>query len=399
MERYDAAIIGAGPAGSTMAALLAGRGWSVAVIEKAAFPRKKVCGEFLSATNAPVLARLGLAEAIGAQAGPEVRRVGFFARDTVLAAPMPSLARAGGWGRALGREHLDALLLRRAADLGATVLQPWSAEALERHDGGFVCRLTSGAGAETRRIAARLVIAAHGSWEAGGLPSQAQRPKPRPSDLFGFKAHFTGAALDSDLMPLLVFPGGYGGMVWSDGGLLSLSCCVRRDRLERLRRDHPGLRAGDAVLAHIRATTAGVRRALAPAALEGAVLGAGPIRPGIRPRAASGLFRIGNAAGEAHPIVAEGISMAIQSAWLLSGALERHAAALRSPDPEAALEAAGRDYSRRWWRAFAPRIHAAGAFARIALNTPLVGAMRRVVALFPQALTAGAYLSGKTKAV
>ena len=49
--RHDALIIGGGPAGATVALLLAKGGWSVAVTEKAAFPRRKVCGEFISATT------------------------------------------------------------------------------------------------------------------------------------------------------------------------------------------------------------------------------------------------------------------------------------------------------------------------------------------------------------
>ncbi|HUJ16164.1 MAG TPA: FAD-dependent oxidoreductase, partial [Thermoanaerobaculia bacterium] len=45
---FDVAIVGAGPAGSTLAALLAKRGASVALIDRDSFPRDKVCGEFLS---------------------------------------------------------------------------------------------------------------------------------------------------------------------------------------------------------------------------------------------------------------------------------------------------------------------------------------------------------------
>lgn len=395
--QFDIAIIGAGPAGGTLAALLAGAGWRVALIEKAAFPRRKVCGEFMSATNRPVFERLGLAEAIAAASGPAVRRVGFFARDVVLAAPMPRGTQGGAWGRALGREHLDALIAKRAEALGAVLFQPFAVTALSGGAGDFVLRLD--AGADRRDIGARLVVAAHGSWEPGDLPSQAARPAPRRGDLLGFKAHFHGASLDADLMPLLVFPGGYGGMVATDSGRVSLSCCVRRDRLARIRAEHPGLRAGEAVLAHIRATTAGVRSALAGAGLNGPVLGAGPIRPGFRPLAEGGVFRIGNAAGEAHPVVAEGISMAIQSAALLFAALDTRASALRRPataaDFAAALNAAGRVYAAGWRSAFALRIRASAAIAWIALHAPLDGAMRTVVRLFPRALTAGAWLSGK----
>src|SRR5436853_7063118 len=104
--RYDAIVIGAGPAGSTAALLLARAGWSVAVVEKSGFPRRKVCGEFISATSMPLLHELGVLDDFLHQAGPEVRRVGLFARDAAVAAPMPRPANTiEQRGRALGREH------------------------------------------------------------------------------------------------------------------------------------------------------------------------------------------------------------------------------------------------------------------------------------------------------
>src|SRR5688500_7121931 len=56
----DVTIIGAGPAGSTAAILLARAGWDVTLVEQSRFPRDKVCGECLSALGFEVLARLGL---------------------------------------------------------------------------------------------------------------------------------------------------------------------------------------------------------------------------------------------------------------------------------------------------------------------------------------------------
>jgi flavin-dependent dehydrogenase len=56
---YDALVIGGGPAGATTALLLARAGWSVALVERKAFPRRKVCGEFISATSEPLLRDLG----------------------------------------------------------------------------------------------------------------------------------------------------------------------------------------------------------------------------------------------------------------------------------------------------------------------------------------------------
>ena len=124
-DGYQAVIIGGGPAGATAALMLARAGWSVAVVEKTGFPRRKVCGEFVSATTLPLLYELGVAESFLDLAGPEVRQVGVFAHDSILLSDMPRAETGGGgWGRALGREHLDTMLLRHAAEAGATVWQP-----------------------------------------------------------------------------------------------------------------------------------------------------------------------------------------------------------------------------------------------------------------------------------
>jgi len=396
-EVCDALIIGGGPGGATAALLLARAGWSVRVVEKAAFPRGKVCGEFLSATNLPLLRELGVAEDFQELAGPEVRQVGLFAREVSLVAAMPRCGNGNdAWGRALGRERLDTLLLERAAAAGAEVWQPWSAIGLSREGGDFVCQASSRERRQSREIRAKIVIAAHGSWESGSLPSQCSRRAPRPADLFGFKAHFRNCGLRPGLMPLLVFPGGYGGMVHSDHGRVSLSCCIRRDRLEQIRRAHPRASAGEAVLAHIQSDCRGVREALSGATREQSWLSAGPIRPGSRQRAGAGIFLVGNAAGEAHPIVAEGISMAMQSAWLLCERLVRGGTeALAGRD----LAAIGRDYATAWRQQFAPRIYAAALFAHLAMRPVTAAAALAIIRRFPDLLTMGARWSGKVSQI
>jgi flavin-dependent dehydrogenase len=390
--RLDALVIGGGPGGATAALLLARAGWAVALVERKNFPRRKVCGEYVSATNRPLLERLGLSDVFAEQAGPEVRRVGLFAGNNVLHADLPYL---DGWGRALSREQLDTLLLKRAAESGVQVLQPWSVADLTDDGDAYRCRAEAAKRDQAVDLRAAVVVAAHGSWEAGPLPTQLPRRSPRPADLLAFKAHFRGSALPDDLMPLLAFPGGYGGMVHCDDGRVSLSCCIRRDRLSQIR-GASRTDAGEAVLAHILGSCRGARAVLDGASRDGPWLAAGPIRPGIRPRRRGGAFPVGNAAGEAHPVVAEGISMAMQSAWLLAERLTAWRAAGRWTG---ALSVVGDDYARAWRRKFGPRVYTAAAVAYWAMRPGAVAGTLPVLRGFPRLLTWGARLSGKATRV
>lgn len=385
--RVDALVVGAGPAGATAARLLAQAGWSVVLAEKTEFPRRKVCGEFISATTFPILDACGIGSDFRRLAGPPVRRVALYAGETMLASPSGEKI----WGLALGRDQLDLLLRDAAVQAGAQLHQPAELVAIHRDGDGHFCTLRDKNGEQ--EFIARVIVAASGSWNAKG-PLALSADDSAPSDLFAFKALFRGGALPDNLMPLIAFPGGYGGMVHTDGGRTSLSCCLRRDALAKARVLHGG-KAADAALAHICASTLGVRRALKGTVPDGAFLSTGPIRPGIRPRYASGVFATGNIAGEAHPIIAEGISMAIQSSWLLS---QRLIAA--GPKMSAAQQMQiGADYARAWRSQFSMRIHVAALFANLAMRDETRALCKEVITRFPRLLTWGARISGKAKMI
>ena len=237
--KFDAIIIGAGPAGSTAALLLARAGWSVAVVEKAVFPRRKVCGEFISAPTLTLLEQAGITQSLLANAGPEVREVAVYAGERVVACPMPRSDGPAPYGRALGREHLDSLLIEGALRAGATVLQPWRVRSWARDSNGYVCRIAGKAREDTAELAAPVLIAAHGSWDTGRVQLPGTDERAAPSDLLAFKANFIGGALPRGRMPLVAFPGGYGGLVHSDTGRISFSCCIRRDALAACRSEAP----------------------------------------------------------------------------------------------------------------------------------------------------------------
>lgn len=385
----NALIIGAGPAGSSTALLLAQAGWSVGIIEKKEFPRRKVCGEFISATNLPLLKKLNLVDFYLSSAGPEIRQVGLYASDLMLATMMPSSNRSGTkWGRALGREHLDTQLLQKASQAGVRVWQPCEFIQTEAQNELFSCIVRTNEIDET--VCAPILILANGSWE------NIKNQDHHSSDLLGFKAHFLNSSLPEDLMPLLAYPGGYGGMVHSDNGRTSLSCCIRRDVLGQIRHTHAGMPAGEAVLEYLKISCAGVQQALCKAKREGAWLACGPIRPGIRKTYSKGVFFVGNSAGEAHPIVAEGISMAMQSGWLLAQTLMKHQQSL---DNEHWIDNAGKDYSQLWSKHFSGRIHAAAVFAHCAMHKRSQALILPIIRCFPRLLSLGAKLSGKIQQV
>ena len=236
MRRFDAAIVGAGPAGSAAAILLARAGWRVALVERQRFPRRKVCGECIAATNLPLLDALGVGDAVRNLAGAELRRVALCAaavggrraarRDrpsaTLRPCPRPRAPRhlAGGARRApavstccspgpasprgrAGSIPPSACARRRAEASRPSSRPPWPSPRTAR---GSRCR-PSGRAAAPR--AGRATC-------SRSRPTSATWPRP-------------------DLLPVLSLPGGYGGMVIADDGLATLACCVREDRLDRER--------------------------------------------------------------------------------------------------------------------------------------------------------------------
>jgi flavin-dependent dehydrogenase len=389
---YDALIVGAGPAGSTAAILLASAGWSVALIEKQAFPRRKVCGACIGASNLPLLATLGIGDTFAKLAGPELREVAVYCGDRVVQAPLPAVPNARhSWGRALGRELFDILLLKRARELGVSVWQPWSMRAIDGTAGAFRCRIEARPTLRLTELRAAVLIMANGSWEAD--PGGNRRP-PRSGDLFAFKANFSDSQLAPGLLPVISFAGGYGGLVIAENGQLTLAGCIRRDALKACRAAALGQTAGEAFEHYLRTGTGALRDALTGARREGAWLGTGPIQPGIREpwNRADGRFMIGNAAAEAHPIIGEGISMAMQSAWFLC---ERLIAAKRANASADTLQRVGAGYASQWRQAFAPRLRLAATLAHLAMRPWLAPIVWPMLGRAPRLMTAIARGAGK----
>lgn len=318
----DVAIIGAGPAGSTLAALLAERGVRVAIHDRDDFPRDKLCGEFLSYDALPILRELGVLEAIDAAGVPHIERCRIVGRRRTYEFALPHPARG------VSRRLLDSTLLKAARARGAA----------------FHVRTV----ASLRELQARIVVGAWGRW--GRFDQQLQRRFVRDENRnFGFKRHYVTTnrqppPLDGSI-DLYSFRRGYLGVNAIEGAQVNICGLVHSSRLAghrgrweafvaAIRREEPQLEA--------------LYAAYEPA--QPHFLSSEPVI--FRPRSAveAGVFMIGDASGVIDPLTGNGMAMAIQSALLLAPIVMR---LLDAPEKRAELED---EYRRRHAAFFAPRI-------------------------------------------
>ena len=74
---YDAIIVGAGPAGSTAALYAHRMGLKCILLDKAMFPRDKICGDALSGKSVRIMEELNLIDEVGRLDGAEINRITF----------------------------------------------------------------------------------------------------------------------------------------------------------------------------------------------------------------------------------------------------------------------------------------------------------------------------------
>ena len=336
----DVAVIGAGPAGSTLAALLASRGASVALIDRDTFPRDKLCGEFLSYDALPIVELLG----VDVSDAPLVRHCRVVSRHAAYEFELPYAARG------VSRMTLDDRLFRAAVGSGATA----------------VTEVVTSLDAICRSIKAKVIAGAWGRW--GRFDTQLGRGfvRDRAHRNFGFKRHYHGPA--TDVIELHSFRRGYLGVNSVDGGVVNICGLVHASRLEghkgrwdafveTIRSDEPAL---DALYA-----------AHAPAQEQ--FLSSEPVIFRARSAVEAGIFMVGDASGIIDPLTGNGMAMAMQSALLAAPLILR---LLQSPGDRAQIE---REYRERHRAMFAPRIRWSRAVARLLSNPALLDIAIRTV--------------------
>src|SRR5687767_11700306 len=154
----DVLVVGGGPAGSATAYHLASHGVDVLVVDKAAFPREKVCGDGLTPRGVKALQQMGVdTTAPGFTRVEALRTSGF---GVTLGLPWPETNGFPSYGVVRTRHDLDDLMLARARNAGARVSERTEAVRPLMDDGWVGGAVVHGPDEEPTEIRARFVVAA-----------------------------------------------------------------------------------------------------------------------------------------------------------------------------------------------------------------------------------------------
>jgi menaquinone-9 beta-reductase len=321
----DVVIVGAGPAGCAAATFLAWEGVDVLAVDRATFPRDKVCGDGLGPRSVSMLRRMGVERRLRDLSYQPIHhyRVVSTWGDAVRAG-VPTFGKGAGYAHVVPRRDLDLLLVDAARKAGASIWE--GVRALRGSEvGGMPAVEARGPDGESLLLRGRVVVGADGS---RGSFSRTVIPSPRSEPYaVGMRAYVEGVEgldrslnffLDRDLLPGYgwIFPSGRDGGPTNVG--LGLTTQALRRRPEHLR-DLFDRFLGPTSLAgpYLR----GARLATPPAPF--------PLRVGLL----SGRRRQGNAllAGDAanliDPLSGEGTAYALESGHMAALAVAR---ALRS---------------------------------------------------------------------
>ena len=317
-------IVGGGPAGSSLAARLAAAGRSVLVAEQSHFPRQKLCGEFVSPECLEKLDEFGVGErmmAAGARRIREMILVGADGKSVEL--PLSLLNAEVDFALGLSRASLDAILLDRARELGAEVLEGTRVASGTNFVAGRYQVQAMGPEGQKLAFNTRTVVNA-----AGRASSFAANPTSRKTmiemasqrdRLFGCKVHLRGIDPEAQINGLYFFEGGYGGLAHIEDGLTNLCMLIDEKLLTDASQDRNEL------LDRTMRRNPVAREILEDAVPDGSWLSTGPVSFGksARPADDSNEIRVGDAYAFIDPFTGSGILRALDGADLIASIVNR----------------------------------------------------------------------------
>lgn len=321
--RLDAVVVGAGPAGSAIAASLATSGARVVLVERAHHPRPKACAEYASPRIVEELMRIGLPPA--AWTGHAVALSGMHIHAGGRSVPITYADRRGprsAWG--IDRRRFDARLARHAVDEGADLREGSAVVALSYlHDRASGVRVRSLGTGRDEELRADWIIGADGARSTIARLVGVERPVRFPRRLGLIAHHSAGSGLD-DHGEMHVGDGFYVGLAPTPGEELNVGMALPLADGGR-----PAATRFDAAIAALPAVAARLRGTTRVTPIRGAA----PIGHRVADTAGPGWLLIGDAAGFVDPFTGEGIHRALRSARAAADALRNGrdvAAAYRS---------------------------------------------------------------------
>jgi menaquinone-9 beta-reductase len=342
-EEADVIVVGAGPAGSATAFYLASAGLDVLLLEKATFPREKVCGDGLTPRAVKALASMGVPtdERDGWRPNKGLRIIGGGVR---LELPWPELSHYPGYGLVRTRLAFDETLARTAEKAGARLREGVNVTGPVLDDAGRIVGVTardteSATTDPQRNYRARLVVAADGNSSRLSLAMGLRRRDDRPLGV-AVRTYYTSPRHDDDYLEswLELWDGdrllpGYGWIFgMGDGtsnvglGLLNTSAAFQNiDYRGLLRRWLAGMPAEWGYSEENR--TQPVRGAALPMGFN------------RTPHYTRGLLLVGDAGGMVNPFNGEGIAYAMEAGEMAADVISRALAEPGLPGAENVLAA------------------------------------------------------------
>ncbi len=324
MDR-DVVVIGAGPAGSVAAAMLAQQGYSVEVLERAQFPRFSI-GESLLPQSMVFLEEAGLLDAIERE-GFQLKNGSMFRRGPEEQVFNFREKTAEGWATTyqVARDRFDQILANGAAGKGAVVRYGEQVTGFTPGDDGVRLTVLNDDGLE-RPLTARFALDASGFGRVLARLLDLDRPSdlPRRRSLFTHvKDHIPPEACDRNKILISVHPHDPAVWYWliplkggiSSIGVVGLETTIQAtagDDEERLR----SLVSVSGLMGELLANAERIRPV-------GGITG---YSSGVTSLVGPGYALLGNAAEFLDPVFSSGVTIAVKSANLAGHALGRQLA-------------------------------------------------------------------------
>jgi flavin-dependent dehydrogenase len=353
--RYDAIIIGAGPAGTAAAITLGERGRRVLLLEKSRFPREKLCGEFLTPECRPLFARLGVEERLLEAGASLINQFTIYSPEGERV-EIPMRWMAAGEAIGISRGRMDRILMDRALECGVEVREEFAVGPnLRQVNEDWQIDGQQGAG-PVETFQARVIVDASGRNGAFSRRISQNVSRLNGARVFGCKVHLRRIPEMEGLGELYFFNDGYGGLSDIEGWRSNLCFLTTERTLIEARGDREKL-----LDLTVRANPA-ARRRLSAAVIDGEWHGTGPITYG-RQETMPGVLAIGDSRAFIDPFTGSGMLLALASGELAGEVIEAHLTTGRGGATE--MIAA---YQERHRHLFSRRYRAVSALRRLAFH-------------------------------